>query len=232
MALVVSGGLEARAGSLPVVRSRATRKRPGRRARRPGVNGAIGVSDAGIRARVERVRSGDAEAFGELFRSLEADIGRLCRRLLGSKEDADDATSEVFLRARQGFESFDPKRPLRTWIFSIAAHHCVDRLRRRNAEGRLFESGDFEAGDLAAPGPSPLQGLLRAEARREVLAAVESLEDRHRAPLVLRYYAELDYEAIAEILGVTKGQVATLLFRAKRRLRARLAGDTTPGGGS
>ena len=58
-----------------------------------------------------------------------------------------------------------------------------------------------------------------------MLAAVEALPDRYRAPLVLRYYAELDYDGIAGILGVTRNQVATLLFRAKRKLRSALSGE-------
>jgi RNA polymerase sigma-70 factor (ECF subfamily) len=58
-----------------------------------------------------------------------------------------------------------------------------------------------------------------------VLAAINALPDRYRAPLVLRYYADLEYDAIAELLLVTKNQVATLLFRGRRRLRETLAED-------
>ena len=189
------------------------------------------MSEARIQGQLERARAGDAAAFGELFRSFEPDVGRLCTRLLGSPTDAEDATSEAFLRARQALEGYDPARSFRTWLLSIAAHHCVDRLRRRNLERRLFETRDLDADELVGPGPSPLQGALRSESRREVVAAIGSLDDDYRVPIVLRYYAELDYAAIAETLGVTRSQVATLLFRAKRRLRDKLAG-TAPVGSS
>jgi RNA polymerase sigma-70 factor (ECF subfamily) len=69
---------------------------------------------------------------------------------------------------------------------------------------------------------------LREESRRELAAALDGLDPRHRAPLVLRYYAEFDYAEIADVIGVTPNQVATLLFRAKRRLRERMSGGVSP----
>jgi RNA polymerase sigma-70 factor (ECF subfamily) len=169
--------------------------------------------------------AGIEEALGEAFRAHEPDLVRLCARLLASREEARDAAHEVFLRVRQSIETYDPRRPFRPWLLAIAARHCIDRLRRRQLEKRLFEANPADEDDVGAPGPSPLQGLLREETRRELLAAIEALEPRHRAPLVLRYYAELDYAQIGEVLGVGANQVATLLFRAKRRLRQRMAGS-------
>jgi RNA polymerase sigma-70 factor (ECF subfamily) len=224
--------------ALGVGRSRAARPGAGGRvirfpaSRRQAAGEEPSVDESGIQALLERARAGDEVAFGELFRSLEPDVHRLCTRLLGSADEARDATSEAFLRARGGLDGYDPDRPFRRWLLAVAAHHCVDRLRRRRREERLFDPRELDASELASPGPSPLQGLLRAEARREVLTAVEALEDRHRFPLVLRYYAELDYTGIAECLGVTRNQVATLLFRARRRLREELAGSAASGASS
>ena len=185
------------------------------------------MAEAGIEEALERARSGDPAALGELFRAFEPDLGRLCARLLGSKEEARDAAHEVFLRVRQSLESYDARRPFRPWLLAIAARHCIDRLRRRALEKRLFDDAALDADEPPGPGPSPLHGLLREESRREILAALDGLDPRYRAPLVLRYYAELDYAEIGDLLGVGPNQVATLLFRAKRRLRERLA---RPGG--
>ena len=181
------------------------------------------LDEASIRRKVEEARGGDGEAFGELFRAFQRDVLRLCERLLGSRADAEDAVNETFLRVRRGLESYDVGRPFRPWLLSIASNHAVDRLRRRDTERRLFASDETDPGELAAPGPSPLQGELDASRRRLVLRAIDSLSERYRAPLVLRYYVDLDYDAIAEMLGVTKNQVATLLFRGRRRLREQLA---------
>ena len=81
----------------------------------------------------------------------------------------------------------------------------------------------IRAEDLAAPGPSPLRQAVRAEERESVVRAIESLPEKYRLPLVLRYFSDLDYEGMAGLLGVTRNQVGTLLFRAKRRLRETLA---------
>jgi RNA polymerase sigma-70 factor, ECF subfamily len=167
-----------------------------------------GVDESAIRARVASASAGDASAQGELFEAYRADVTRLCERLLGSREDAEDVVHESFLRMQRGVASYDP-----------------ERLRRRRREARLF---DREADADAQPDgrDTPLSGELREELRRRVLAAIDTLPDRYRAPIVLRYYADLDYASIAAILGVDTNQVATLLLRGRRRLRDALASET------
>jgi len=169
-----------------------------------------------------RAALGDGDALADLYGACDEDVMRLCHRLLGSAEEAKDARSEVFLRARQAFASYDRGRPFRSWLLAIAAHYCVDQLRRRALEGRLFSPADLAEEGLAAGGPSPLGAALARERRDAVLAALDALAPRHRAPLVLRYLAELPYDAIAELLGVSIRDVGVLLFRAKLRLREAL----------
>ena len=167
--------------------------------------------------------TGDRAAFGDLYGAYAEDVARLCRRLLGPGAEADDARSEAFFRAQQALASYDPARPFRRWLLAIAAHHCLDRLRRRHVEGRLFTEAELSELELPATAPSPLGLALARERREALLAALDALPERHRAPLVLRYFAELPYDAIAELLGVTTNDVGVLLFRAKARLRQALA---------
>jgi RNA polymerase sigma factor (sigma-70 family) len=174
-------------------------------------------------ALVARVALGDREAFADLFFACSEPLTRLCRRLLGSDEDAKDARSEVFLRAREALAGYDPARPFRAWLLAVAAHHCIDQLRRRAVEGRLFDAADLSADALPSAAPSPLGSALARERREQLLAALDALPPRHRAPLVLRYFAELPYDAIAELLGVRARDVGVLLFRAKLRLREALS---------
>ncbi len=187
----------------------------------------MAVLDAALPAQwLARARSGDREAFGRLASHYRPDVERLCRRLLGSAVDSEDASQESFARAHAALGSYDPARPFRRWLLAIAAHCAIDALRRRRREARLFEGEAIDTDALADPGPSPLQHGLSAESRRLLLAAIEAQPDLYRAPLVLRYYADLDYGEIAEILCVSRNQVATLLFRARRRLREALAEET------
>ena len=173
---------------------------------------------------VARVVLGDREAFAELYGAHAEPVARLCRRLLGAEQDAQDARSEVFLRAREAIASYDPRRAFRSWLLAIASHHCIDRLRRRALEGRLFEPADLAEDTLPEAGPTPLGSALLRERRDQLFAALDALAPRQRAPLVLRYFAELSYDEIAALLGVSTREVGVLLFRAKLRLREVLRG--------
>jgi RNA polymerase sigma-70 factor (ECF subfamily) len=175
-------------------------------------------------ALVARAALGDREAFADLFGAYAGPVTGLCRRMLGSDEDAKDARSEVFLRAREALAGYDPRRSFRSWLLAIAAHQCIDQLRRRALEGRLFDAADLSEDTLPSAAPSPLGSALARERRDQLLAALDALPPRHRAPLVLRYFAELPYDAIAELLGVRTRDVGVLLFRAKLRLREALSG--------
>jgi RNA polymerase sigma-70 factor (ECF subfamily) len=173
---------------------------------------------------LERARAGAPAAFDALFRAHTSDVTRVCQRMLGSETAAQDAAQEVFLRARRGFASCDPERPFRRWLLGIASHYCIDQLRRRSREASLFDAGDLDASDLSDPGASPLGRALAAEKRAQVLEAIDALPLHFRLPLVLRYFHELSYEGIADVLNLGRSQVGTLLFRAKRRLRLELSG--------
>lgn len=185
----------------------------------------VEVDDRATRAIVERALAGDGDAFGTLFREYDRDVRRVCRRMLGDSQSAEDAVSEVFLRARRALGGFEADRPFRPWLIAIAGHYCIDLLRRRTSEARVFSENEPQESDLESPGPSPLGRLVAAELGR----AIESLPPRYRLPLLLRYFDDMDYDAIAKSIGVTRNQVGTLLFRAKRLLREEIgAGASEP----
>ncbi len=177
-----------------------------------------------LEAILDRASLGDRGAFAELYAAHGDDVRRLCRRMLDSAEDAEDARNEVFLRAQQAFPSYQRGQPFRTWLLSVAAHHCVDRLRRRHSERRLFEPSELEEQGLADRGPSPLRSYLARERSDLLMTALDAMPARFRAVLAMRYFAELSYAEIAEASGITPDHVGVLLFRAKARLREALAG--------
>ena len=107
------------------------------------------VSDDPDRTRIERARSGDPEAFGEVFHAYRLDVRRLCRRFLGDDAAAEDAAGEAFLRAKERLASYDESRPFRSWLLAIAANHCTDLLRRRTLEKRLFEERGVDPAEFS-----------------------------------------------------------------------------------
>jgi len=175
---------------------------------------------------IDRAERGDAEAFGELYRLLARRVQGLCLHLLGSREDAEDATSEVFLRVRAALGRYDRSVPFGAWLTSIATNLCIDRLRRRGREGRLFDPEPSP--EASGSEPSPLAELMAHEERAALGQAVAGLPERYRVPLALRYYGEMSYDEIAARVGLTREQVAINLFRAKLRLRRALVRGGTP----
>ena len=108
----------------------------------------------------------------------------------------------------------------------MTSHHCLDLLRRRRLESRLFEAEleEIDGRSIGSePGPSPLGAVLTDEARGRVRDALLRLPERYRVSLALRYYGELGYDEIAGQLGVTRNNVAILIFRGKQALRRLLA---------
>ena len=181
--------------------------------------GAAGqASDA-----LSRARSGNAEAWGELYRQYGAQIFRFCRRALPTKEDAEDATMEIFLKVRDKLGQYDPTRPFTAWLYRVAANHCWDLLRRRRVRQDL-ETGEVENLPLEHPDPGQLELVVRERSNQQVRHALDRLPARSRMALVLRYYSDLSYDEIAEALGIRRAFVGVVLLRARHQLREVLQG--------
>lgn len=175
-----------------------------------------------LEAMVQRARQGDAEAPAEIHRMLFRRVLGLCWHMLGSGEDAEDACSEVFMRLPRIISDYDGSIPFERWLLSIAGNRCVDVLRRKAREQRLFSEQDVEPLSVSVPATSSLNQLVNEERREAVRQALAQLPARFRVPLALRYYSELSYDEIGSQLGLKRAHVATLIFRAKQELRQRL----------
>ena len=144
--------------------------------------------------------------------------------MLDSRESAEDATSEVFLKLQRSIESYDGSIPFPRWLLRVAGNQCIDALRRRKRGRQVIV--EVEEGvaviEAASPEPSPLGAVLSAEERTKVRDAIARLPENYRVPLVLRYYGELSYDEIAQQLGLKRNYVAALIFRAKQELRRKL----------
>jgi RNA polymerase sigma-70 factor (ECF subfamily) len=172
---------------------------------------------------IESAQGHDAEALGELHRRYARRVFGLCRHMLDSRESAEDATSEVFLKLQRSIESYDGSIPFPRWLLRVAGNQCIDALRRRQ-RGRqvIVEVEDATVIDAPSSELSPLGAVIRTEERALVRDAIAKLPVHYRVPLVLRYYSELSYDDIAQQLDLQRNYVAMLIFRAKQELRRRL----------
>jgi RNA polymerase sigma factor (sigma-70 family) len=162
-----------------------------------------------------------ADARQELCRLWYEEHGRAIysylRFQLGSADEADDLTAEVFLRAVRSAERFDPLRgTARSWLFRIAQNLLRDHGRRERRR-RLVPVGAFR--DLHTDAPSPEEQVLWREEVGRLLEALAELSEGDRALVSLRYGSGLSTAEVAEVLGVREPAVRTRLWRALGRLR-------------
>jgi RNA polymerase sigma-70 factor, ECF subfamily len=170
---------------------------------------------------IARARAGDADAWGDLYREFAPAIFRFCRRALPTREDAEDATMEIFMKLRDKLGQYDDTRSFSAWLYKVAANHCWDLLRRRKIR-QDKETGDLENVPLAHPDPSQLDRMIEQRSSEEVRKALDKLGSRARMALVMRYYSDMSYDEIADALGVRRAFVGVVLLRARHELRQAL----------
>ena len=133
---------------------------------------------------VLQAQQGSDEAFTKLVETYQTPVYNLCYRMLGEPDLAEDAAQETFLRAYQHLHRYDQKRPFATWLLSIAAHYCIDRLRRRKFSMFSMDAEDDEGNTFELPDPdSPDPEAEIAESLRLTVSAVKSRLHRARKEL-------------------------------------------------
>jgi RNA polymerase sigma-70 factor (ECF subfamily) len=162
---------------------------------------------------VTQAQQGDPEAFAKLVDAFQRPVFNLCYRMLGDAYEAEDAAQETFLRAFDNLRRYDSQRSFSTWLLSIAAHYCIDQIRKRHMTLiSLDDSPYLDPPDLA---PGPETALGRREEQESVKRLLATLNPQDRAAVVLFYWYELSYEEIAESLKLTVSAVKSRLHRAR-----------------
>ncbi|GJQ52345.1 MAG: RNA polymerase subunit sigma-24 [Anaerolineaceae bacterium] len=168
-----------------------------------------------------QARQGSDEAFTQLVERHQAHVYNLCYRMLGEAEAAEDAAQETFLRAYQNLHRYDRSRPFTTWLLSIGAHYCIDRLRRRKLSAfSMDEERDdgttFEFADPASLDPEAESA--EREERDRLHRLLSKLDATDRAAVILRYWYDCSEVEIAQSLKLTVSAVKSRLHRSRRAL--------------
>lgn len=166
---------------------------------------------------LDQARAGDKVAFGYLVEAYMRPVFNLTYRMLGNPQEAEDAAQEAFLRAYSRLEQYDPTQKFSTWLFSIANHHCIDRLRKRRARFVSIDDNPVLQ-NLEGDMPLPENSALRTEQSVEVQALLNKMEPEYRMPLILRYWEEYSYDEIAQSMDLTISAVKSRLFRARKQM--------------
>ena len=176
---------------------------------------------------VSASRRGDVLAFNRLVLKWEKTIYNVAFRMLQDREEAADATQEVFLHAYKGIRRFRQDSKFSTWLYRIALNHCVTRVKQRPA-GVHVSLDDEDAverpTEQLAVSESQAGELLRREQRRRLLAALSHLQAEQQAIIELKFFQEMTFEEIAQVLDIPLSTIKSRLYAGLETLKIRLGG--------
>jgi RNA polymerase sigma-70 factor (ECF subfamily) len=171
-----------------------------------------------------RAARGDRRALEALLERHVDRVHALCRRVLANPEDALDATQEAMIAVARGITHFDGRSAFTTWLYRVVTNAALDELRRKQ---RRPDPVDLAGRDAAAAGPAFDTVVTE---RLDVDAALATLPPEFRVAVVLRDLCDLDYAAIAEVLGVPPGTVRSRIARGRALLAEVLGNPETSTG--
>jgi RNA polymerase sigma-70 factor (ECF subfamily) len=172
---------------------------------------------------LKRYREGDERAFREIVDRYKNSLYSFLRRFLNRQDLVEDVFQETFLQLFASRESFDTDRPLRPWLFTIAANKAKDALRKMQRHssmslGAIADSGDVSVDDvvniLSSYKITPSDEVTKDETARRVRAIIAEMPENLRGILILAYFEQFSYKHMAEILSIPIGTVKSRLHTA------------------
>jgi len=168
---------------------------------------------------------GDALSFNRLVLKWEKTVYNVALRMLQDREDAAEATQEVFMLAFKSIHRFRRNARFSTWLYRITINRCVTRAKRRppgihlSIDERSAALGPLEQLTVTEPQAGD---LLRSEQRRRVLNALSHLQAEQQAVIELKFFQELTFEEIAEVLDIPLSTIKSRLYTGLEMLKSRL----------
>ncbi|WP_127586825.1 RNA polymerase sigma factor SigW [Paenibacillus koleovorans] len=172
-------------------------------------------------------RNGDRRAFIDLVELYKDKIYHLAYRMLHNVQEAEDIVQETFLRVYTNLHRYDEAQKFSTWIYRIGTNLCIDRLRKRKPSYSLdADVNDGEGTDwysmLSSLDPTPEGELLLSETQQQVREAIDSLPEKYKSAVILRYMHDMSLQEISEVLEMPVTTVKTRVHRGREYLRQRL----------
>ena len=178
---------------------------------------------------VLKVQRGDVQAFDQLVERYYGKIYGLTYNMTSNREDAEDLTQAVFVKAFQALPKFQGKSAFYTWVYRIAVNKTINYRKKRNRNRPLsldqFDQEikmDNNYHDLSTKG-SPLRNLSLSELQIKLNEALQTLSEKHRTVLVMHDMQGVPHEQIAKVVGASVGTIRSRLFYARRQMQAELS---------
>jgi RNA polymerase sigma-70 factor (ECF subfamily) len=176
-------------------------------------------SPVSIEATIQRAGDGDQAAWETIVRTYWRKVFNVAYRFVGTYEEAEDLTQEIFLKVFRSLHTFDQRANFQTWLISVSRNYCIDRYRSGRRDREIF-AREVNAADVQAeaPGPSPHARVELQDRVALLREALKGLSPPLRTAVLLRDIHELSYQEIATQLGVAEGTVKSRINRGRAEL--------------
>ncbi|GAB5465489.1 MAG: sigma-70 family RNA polymerase sigma factor [Candidatus Kapaibacteriales bacterium] len=166
----------------------------------------------------KRIAEKDQVAINEYVRSYQKFVYAVIFRFLKDEFQTEDATQEVLLRSIRKISSYKGNSTLKTWLYTIASNQAKNILRKNKLRSFFSISDDESYLQLESKGLDPHQEYSNTELAMKIQAALDSLPEKQRETFVLRYYEDLPYEEISQLLGTSVGGLKANYFHATKKM--------------
>ena len=163
---------------------------------------------------VELVLAGDNIAFEYLFNRYQESIHRLFIQRTGTVQDADDLLQENFIKVYINIHRYNPAYTFGQWVYTIARNTFVDYARKRQEDMPI----DEKYSSSPSTSPTPEENFINLQQRSQIKRILESMPERYRQLIVMRFFDEYSYEEIAAKLQLPLGTVKTRIHRAREQM--------------
>lgn len=168
---------------------------------------------------LENARDGNKDAFGSLIEAYQTPVFNLAYRMLSNADEAEQAAQEAFIRAWTRLDSYNPEHKFSTWLLSITSNYCIDLIRKRRKQ-LLSIDGPLPPHPALTSERSkgPEAQAVQSEANDVVQELLDTLPEDYRETVILRYWYDMSYDEIADVMKTSVSAIKSRLFRARRQL--------------
>lgn len=180
-------------------------------------------TDEEVAVLVKKSRRGNTDAFGELVEIYQKFVYGTVLSDLKNREDAEDVSQEVFIKAWKGISEFRQDSTFATWLYKIAKNAVRDFVRKNEKRISPAPDGEEELQTVSSDADTPEQAALKHEEKSELMAIIDALPEEQREAITYRDLMGITYLEIADITGVTVGTVKSRISRAREALKKKIS---------
>ena len=172
---------------------------------------------------VAQCRTGDRLAVERLVQKFQPMMYRLAISILDDTREAEEATQDALFAALQAINSYRGEAVFTTWLYAITLNLCRNRLRARQRRSRVYALFQGLRHLKEESAIEPEERVIQRETSSLIYQTVQSLDEKHRLPVILRYYHDCSIDEISQILDIPPGTVHSRLNKARQKLKHRLS---------